>query len=88
TVRPTAAQRDRLDALKNAAAQAADRLRATCLTEMPVTPSARLAAIEERLVAMLEAIQSVRGALAEFYGALSDEQKAQFNAIGRAHTRR
>jgi len=31
-------------------------------------------------------IKSVRGTLDDFYGSLSDEQKAQFNLIGRQQT--
>jgi hypothetical protein len=31
---------------------------------------------------MLQAIKSVRAALDDFYATLSDEQKAQFEAIG------
>lgn len=50
---------------------------------MPATPVARLSAVEQRLEAILVAVQMVRGPLNDFYGLLSDEQKAQFNAIGR-----
>jgi hypothetical protein len=31
---------------------------------------------------MLEAVKSVRAALEDFYATLTDEQKAQFEAIG------
>jgi hypothetical protein len=50
---------------------------------MPLTPPARLDAMRARIVAMLEAVDVVRPALARFYGALSDEQKARFNTISR-----
>lgn len=33
--------------------------------------------------AMLAAVRTIRPALADFYGALSDEQKARFNTVGR-----
>jgi hypothetical protein len=36
-----------------------------------------------RLNTMLDTVKSVRGALDDFYNSLSDEQKAQFNLIGR-----
>ncbi|HVG52528.1 MAG TPA: Spy/CpxP family protein refolding chaperone [Xanthobacteraceae bacterium] len=82
-VRPTAAQRDALEALKRASDGAADLLRTSCPAETPMTPSARFEAISARLNAMLDAINTVSGPLDAFYGSLSNEQKAQFNAIGR-----
>jgi hypothetical protein len=42
TVRPTDAQRASLVALQNATTQAADLLKASCLTNDPLTPPARL----------------------------------------------
>jgi hypothetical protein len=81
-VRPNEAQRARLAALQNAAAQAAEQLAASCPTEMPITPPARLDAVAKRLDAMLQAVKNVRAALNDFYGLLNDEQKAQFNLIG------
>ena len=35
---------------------------------------------------MLQAVKSVRAALDDFYATLSDEQKAQFEAIGQKRT--
>ena len=58
-------------------------LKASCQPDSAVTPPARLAAIDKRLNAMLDAVKSVRSALNEFYGTLTDEQKAQFESIGR-----
>jgi hypothetical protein len=84
TVHPTPAQQTALDALQDAAGKARDILEASCPTEMPATPLARLSAIEERLQTILAAIETVRDPLNTFYGSLSDEQKAQFNVIGRA----
>ena len=83
SVRPTPAQEASLDALQNAAAKAKDVLQASCPTDMPATPLARISAIEQRLQTILAAVQTVRGPLNDFYGSLSDEQKAQFNTIGR-----
>jgi hypothetical protein len=80
-VRPVAAQRAALDDLKAASSRAAEALRAACPQRMPLTPVARIDAIEKRLDAMLAAIQIIRPALAKFYELLSDEQKARFNAM-------
>jgi hypothetical protein len=85
-VQPDAQQQAKLDALKTAMANAADRLAQACPSGLPATPPARLSAISMRLDAMLASIKSVRGALDDFYGSLSDEQKAQFNLIGRQQT--
>jgi hypothetical protein len=76
---PTDAQRPALDRLKQAAAKALETVRAACPTEpLPLTPPGRLAAAEKRLEAMLQAVRIVQPPLAEFYGSLSDEQKARF----------
>ena len=85
-IRPTEAQRASLTALQNASAKAADMLKAACLTEDPITPPARLAAVDKRLDTMLQAVKTVRSALNDFYGSLSDEQKARFEAIGPQRT--
>jgi hypothetical protein len=82
-VQPTEAQRASLAALQDAAAKAADMLKASCQPDSAVTPPARLAAIDKRLNAMLEAAKTVRAALEAFYATLTDEQKAQFESIGR-----
>jgi hypothetical protein len=85
-VRPTEAQRVKLDALDAATSHAAERLMAACPSQEPLTPPARLAAVVQRLDAMLEAVDSVHTALNAFYSSLNDEQKAQFNAVGRQRT--
>ena len=56
---------------------------AACPTEQPATPPSRLAAIGKRLQAMLQAVETVQPALASFYSALSDDQKARFDGMGR-----
>jgi hypothetical protein len=85
-VHPTDAQRGSLAALQDATAKAADILKGSCQSNEPITPSARLEAVGKRLDAMLQAVRSLRGPLDDFYGKLSDEQKAQFEAIGQGHT--
>jgi hypothetical protein len=82
-VHPNDAQRASLAALQDAAAKAADLLKGSCQPDSALTPPARLTAIGKRLDTMLEAVKTVRSALNAFYGALTDEQKAQFESIGR-----
>jgi hypothetical protein len=82
-VNPSEAQRSSLAALQNAAAKAAEMLKASCQPDSAVTPPARLAEIGKRLGTMLEAVKMVRSALNDFYATLTDEQKAQFESIGR-----
>jgi hypothetical protein len=86
TVRPTDAQRASLTALQNATTQAADLLKTSCVTNDPLTPPARLAAVGKRLDSMLQAVKIVSAALNDFYATLSDEQKARFEAIGPQRT--
>jgi hypothetical protein len=81
-VNPTDAQRDGLAALQDAAAKAGDMLKASCAPDSAITPPARLAAVGKRLDTMLQAVTTVRSALDGFYASLSDEQKADFDAIG------
>jgi hypothetical protein len=82
-VQPTEAQRASLAALQDATAKASDMLKAACPSnDDAITPTARLEAAGTRLGVMLQAVKTVRTALDDFYGKLSDEQKAQFEAIG------
>jgi hypothetical protein len=76
-------ERTGLVALQNADTQAAaDLLKASCGAEPAITPPGRLAAFHKRLDVMLAAVKTVSGSLNDFYGTLSDEQKAKFEAIG------
>jgi hypothetical protein len=84
-VRPNPEQQAKLDGLKTAMANAADDLAKACPSTLPTTPPARLVAISMRLNTMLHAVRNVRATLDDFYTSLSDEQKAQFNMIGRQH---
>jgi hypothetical protein len=81
-VEPDEAQRAALDEFKDASAKALDMLKAACPSELPSTPIGRLAAMHQRLDAMLQAVRIVRPPLERFYGLLNDEQKARFNALG------
>jgi LTXXQ motif family protein len=86
TVRPTETQRVSLVALEDDTAKAADMLKASCQADNSLTPPARLATVGKRLDTMLQAVKTVRSGLDGFYGALNDEQKARFEAIGPQRT--
>jgi len=85
-LRPTDTQRASLETLQDASAKAADMLKASCQADDAITPPARLAAVGKRLDTMLQAVKLVGAALEDFYATLSDEQKAQFEAIGPRRT--
>jgi hypothetical protein len=81
-VQPNDEQKALLDAMSQAAHQAADRFKEACPENLPLTPSGRLQAMTMRLQATLDAVKLVRPPLEKFYETLSDEQKARFNEIG------
>jgi LTXXQ motif family protein len=70
-------QRTALAALRENAKAASQRLAADCPQDVPAAPSARLEAVEQGIDAALKAFDKVQPALATFYGALDDEQKAR-----------
>ena len=80
-VGPDQKQQDLLDALKAASVKAVDIMQKACPTELPSTPTGRLAAMRSRVDAMLKAVEVVRPALDQFYQSLSDEQRERFIAI-------
>ena len=86
TVQPDATQRSALKELQDATAQAVDLLKSDCPTYRALTPVGRLEAMEQRLDAMLRAVQTVQPALERFYGALSNEQKERFNRLSPAQS--
>jgi LTXXQ motif family protein len=81
-VQPTEAQRGALADLRSASAKAAEALKTACPREIPRTSAQRMAFMEKRMEAMLEAIRTVRPAFEAFYAAISDEQKARLDAVG------
>ena len=83
---PNEAQRAALKELQDANARAADILNNSCQPEDATTLPTRLDAVDGRLDAMQRAIGLVSAALSNFYDTLSDEQKAQFEAIGQKRT--
>ncbi len=77
-------QKQLLDDIRKASQDAAAVFKASCPPEnaFPLTPPGRLGAMTARLEATLQAVQTVRPALAKFYDSLSDEQKERFNQLG------
>jgi hypothetical protein len=84
TVRPTEAQRIAFKELQDATAAAVSLLKSDCPTYRALTPVGRLEAMEQRLDAMLRAVQTVQPALELFYSQLSNEQKERFNRLSPA----
>jgi hypothetical protein len=82
-VEPSQEQAAALDELNQATRKAAEDLKASCQGEENLTPPGRVAAMERRLKAALDALDVVQPALERFYGSLSDEQKARFNRLTR-----
>jgi hypothetical protein len=80
-VQPDEAQRAALKQLQDATSEAANLLRSDCPTDRALTPVGRLQAMEQRLDAMLRAVQTVEPALQKFYASLGDEQKERFNRL-------
>jgi ribosomal protein L20A (L18A) len=83
-VQPDEAQRAALKQLQDATSEAANLLRSDCPTDHALTPVGRLQAMEQRLDAMLRAVQTVEPALEKFYASLGDEQKERFNRLSPA----
>jgi hypothetical protein len=84
SIHPTGNQVTGLEHLKAASSQANNILKASCPSEIPLTPLGRLDAVEKRLGVMIQAVQVVRGPLDDFYNSLTSEQKRNFDAMGTA----
>jgi hypothetical protein len=87
-VQPTEAQQGALDELGKASLQASETIRASCPTQVAATAPGRLAAMQQRIEAMISAVALVQPALEKFYGLLTDEQKERFNALAEDQRRR
>jgi hypothetical protein len=74
-------QQTALKELEDASARAADTLKAKCQADQTLTPTGRLAAMEDRLSAMSQALAATHTALSRFYSSLNDEQKARFDRM-------
>jgi len=81
-LQPSGQQRDAFEALKKASQDAAAQLQGSCPSEVPQTPYARLDAVKTRLTTMVDAINTIRPKLQDFYASLNDDQKAKFNIMG------
>jgi hypothetical protein len=82
------AQRAALDDLANASAEAAQDIKAACPTQISLTAPARLAAMQQRIEAMIAAVGTVQPPLQKFYDLLDDEQRARLNALVQDQRRR
>jgi len=82
TVQPDAQQKAALDRLGTATNRAVQILQAACPTELPSTPTGRLAVLQTRLNAMLRAVDTIAPALKSFYESLTEEQRARFDSLG------
>src|SRR5258705_13246224 len=74
-IAPSASQRDVLEQLRAALAQATERIKATCPAAVPATVTERLNAIQDRIWAMRDALLTVRLPFENFYNSLTDEQQ-------------
>jgi hypothetical protein len=89
SLRLNQSQEAALNEVNDASAKASETLNAACPNgegQEMLTPPGRVRAMQQRLDAMLQAIETVRPALTKFYGSLSDEQKARFDRLGRKTT--
>ena len=76
SIQLTDAQKEELEKLKTASAKASDGLKASCPAAVPDTLDGRLDAAQQRVTALITAVDTVRPAVSNFYASLTDEQKA------------
>jgi len=81
-IQPSDAQRAALDELATASIQAAQIIRASCPTQTALTAPARLAAMGQRIEAMIKAELALQPPLEKLYDLLDDAQKARLDALG------
>ena len=84
-------QLNSLNALKAASSQASDALKASCSSEISMTPLGRLDTVQKRLDGMVQAWGIIGKPLDNFYNSLNEEQRQRFAAlapVGSARTRR
>ena len=80
TIKLDSQQMKDLDQLKQASAKAADILRNSCPANVPETLDARLDAAQQRISALIQAIDTVRPAVRTFFASLSNAQKLALNS--------
>ena len=81
-IKPSEAQRSALVELRAASAKAADTIADACKVDVPATSKERLALMEKRVEAMLQAVKIVRPAFDAFYDKLDADQKTRIEAVG------
>ena len=81
-VRPTEAQKVKLNDLRTASTKAAETLAATCAGDVPTKSTERMAQMEKRVEAMLQAIKVVRPAFDALYELLDSDQRSRLDATG------
>jgi hypothetical protein len=74
-IEPTALQRDALEKLRAAVAQAIERIQATCPAAAPASLAQRLTAIQDRIWAMHDALLTLRLPFEDFSNSLTEEQR-------------
>jgi hypothetical protein len=84
-VKPNETQRKALEELRTASAKGAEMIAAACPRQVPATTPERLAVMEQRMEAMLQAIKTTRPAFEAFYATLSEEQRQRLDASGPRH---
>jgi LTXXQ motif family protein len=74
-IAPDPSQREVLDRLRSALAQASERIKSTCPAALPATLAQRLKAIQDRIWAMRDGLLTIRLPLEKFYDSLTGEQQ-------------
>jgi hypothetical protein len=83
-VQPSDAQRAALERIRSAAADAANKLTASCPKDVPAKLTDRLDTMRASLDAIKAALSQLRPAFVSAYAALDDEQKARLVALSLA----
>jgi hypothetical protein len=87
TLQPSPEQRPSFDDLKAASVKAAEIMKTSCPTEIPLTPISRLDAVEKRVDTMIQAVQILRAPLDTFYDSLTDAQKRHLDSLAESQGR-
>lgn len=80
SVKPTNEQREKLAELRLASTKATEKIKSACPRELPRTAPERMALMEKRVEAMLDAVKVVRPAFESFYASLSPQQRSKLDA--------
>jgi len=82
SVNATKEQSEKLAELRSASAKATDAIKAACPKDLPRTAPERMALMEKRVAAMLDAVKIVRPAFENFYNSLTPQQQAKLDGTG------